>query len=172
MPSRRTFLVAGILGAAGLATAMWFRTSPSDRGSGRRTALGGDGEAILGAVAPVMLEGALPQAPAARREAIDETLDHLDRAIAGLPPRAREELGQLFALLSLPPTRLALARLTAPWSEASAESVHAFIERLRESRFALLRSAYDAFHQLIFAAWYASPRAWQAIGYDGPPRLF
>ena len=40
-----------------------------------------------------------------------------------------------------------------------------------DSRFALLRSAYAALHQLVFAAWYANPRAWAATGYGGPPSL-
>jgi len=26
-------------------------------------------------------------------------------------------------------------------------------------------------HQLVFAAWYADPRAWPATGYAGPPSL-
>ena len=43
--------------------------------------------------------------------------------------------------------------------------------RWRDSRFELLRSAYAALHQLVFAAWYANPRAWFATGYAGPPSL-
>jgi hypothetical protein len=39
------------------------------------------------------------------------------------------------------------------------------------SGFMLLRSAYDALHQLVFAAWYGNPRSWPAIGYAGPPVL-
>ena len=36
----------------------------------------------------------------------------------------------------------------------------------------LQRTAYDALHQIIFAAWYGNPRSWPAIGYAGPPELF
>jgi hypothetical protein len=171
MITRRTFLIAGVVGATGLIAAAWLRNRGSNGTGTSRAALGADGEAILAAVAPVVLDGALPPPGADRQSALDETLDGIDRAVAGLPPRARDELAQLFALLALPPTRLALSRLTTPWSEAPPERVRAFVERLRDSRFALLRSAYDALHQLIYASWYANPRAWPAIGYDGPPRI-
>ena len=49
--------------------------------------------------------------------------------------------------------------------------VDGFLARLRGSHIALLRAAYDALHQLVFAAWYGDPGAWNAIGYDGPPVL-
>jgi hypothetical protein len=39
------------------------------------------------------------------------------------------------------------------------------------SGFALLRSAYDALHQIVLAAWYGNPRSWPAIGYGGPPSV-
>jgi hypothetical protein len=61
--------------------------------------------------------------------------------------------------------------MTASWSEASPAAVDAFLSRLKDSRIALLRAAYDALHQLVFAAWYGQPRAWSAIGYDGPPTV-
>ena len=56
-----------------------------------------------------------------------------------------------------------------PWSDAGAAEVAAFLERWRAVGFTLLRSAYDALHQIIFAAWYGNPRSWPAIGYPGPP---
>jgi len=35
-------------------------------------------------------------------------------------------------------------------------------------RFALLRIAYHALHDLVLGAWYAQPSNWVAIGYPGP----
>jgi hypothetical protein len=32
-------------------------------------------------------------------------------------------------------------------------------------------AAYDALHDLTFAAWYGDARAWPAIGYPGPPHI-
>jgi len=82
MPSRRTFLIAGVVGAAGLATVAWWRRT-SVTGAGSRAALGADGEAILTAIVPVMLDGALPNASDERQRAIAETLDNLERAVTG-----------------------------------------------------------------------------------------
>jgi hypothetical protein len=117
----------------------------------------------------VLLDGALPAAGLERREAIDETVGNVARAIAGLPPAAQRELGELFALLGFGPARIALARVGPPWTEASPDEVGAFLDRWRMSGFALLRSAYDALHQIVLAAWYGNPRSWPAIGYGGPP---
>ncbi len=170
-PTRRTFIAAGILGAAALATAAWLRGPHAPPSGSPRLALDGDGEALLGAVIPVLLDGTLPEAPEQRRQAIAQTLTSIDVAIAGLPPAAQAELGELFALLALPPVRLALARVTVPWPQAAPGEVRGFLDRCRTSSWTLLRAAYGALHQLTFAAWYGNPRAWPAIGYDGPPRI-
>jgi hypothetical protein len=165
--SRRTFIFAGVLGAAALVATRWLpRASPtSDR---VLRALDADGEAIVTAILPLMLTGALPQAADDRAAAVHETVAAVDAAIAGLPPHAQRELQQLFTLLALAPARWSLARMTASWPEAPPAAVDAFLSRLKDSRIALLRAAYDALHQLMFAAWYGQPRAWSAIGYDGP----
>lgn len=169
--SRRTFIAAGTLGAIALATAAWIKGPHAPPSGVSRRTLDADAEALLGAVVPVLLAGALPEAPADRQRAIAETLSGIDIAIAGLPPSAQAELGQLFALLVLPPVRLALARVTAPWPEAAPDQVRRFLDRCRGSSWTLLRAAYDALHQLTYAAWYGNPHAWPGIGYDGPPPI-
>jgi hypothetical protein len=133
--------------------------------------LDADGEAIMRAIVPAMLAGALPLDHSRRRDAVQETVGNIDRAIAGLSPFQIREIGQLFTLLALAPVRWSLTRSTRSWDAATATDVDAFLSRLRTSRIALLRAAYDALHQLVFAAWYGNPRAWAAIGYDGPPVL-
>jgi hypothetical protein len=166
---RRTFLTLGIAGAATLAAAGWWaalRKRPDPL-----LALDDDAKSIVAAIVPAMLEGALPGAPRERDAAIAETVVNVDRAIQGLPPTSRAELGQLFALLALTPARRAFAGVGSPWQEASVAEVTAFLERWRDSGWALKRSAYDALHQLIFAAWYGNRRSWAGIGYPGPPRI-
>jgi len=74
-------------------------------------------------------------------------------------------------LLSLPPVRWALTRSARAWDDATPNEIAAFLDRLRDSKVGILRAAYDALHQLVFAAWYGNPRAWPAIGYAGPPVL-
>ncbi|HVO87153.1 MAG TPA: hypothetical protein VMV45_01315, partial [Casimicrobiaceae bacterium] len=137
----------------------------------QRNALDEDGEVVVAALIPIVLQGALPDDSAQRQAALVETLQGVDKAIAGLPPHAQTELARLFTLLALAPTRVALLHTTRGWQELDGDTVQAFLERLRTSNSHLLRSAYDAIHQLVLAAWYGNPRAWAGIGYDGPPAL-
>jgi hypothetical protein len=169
--SRRTFIAVGFVGAAALATAGWLKGPHAPPSGLRRQTLDADAEAILGAVVPVLLDGALPEVREARQRMIAETLTAIDIAIAGLPPATQAELSRLFALLALPPVRLGLARVTAPWPNAAPAEVRACLDRFRQSSWSLLRVAYDALHQLTFAAWYGNPQAWPAIGYPGPPSI-
>jgi hypothetical protein len=166
--SRRTFIFAGAFGLAALAAVRYW-----PRGSTQASlhSLDVDGEVIMRAIIPAMLAGALPHDPSQRHEAVRETVVNIDRAISGLSPLQIREIGQLFTLLALAPVRWSLTRSTRAWDEAAATDVDAFLARLRDSRIALLRAAYDALHQLVFAAWYGNPRAWGALGYDGPPVL-
>ncbi len=170
MVSRRTFIAAGVAGSAALGFAGWWRSR--SRPSGAR-ALARDSEtsAIVAAIVPAMLAGMLPADDARRTAAIADTTAAVHQAIDGLPPASQRELGQLFALLAFPPARIALAGLSSPWTAAKRDDVDAFLERWRTSRLRLLRSAYDALHQLVFGAWYGQTNAWPAIGYPGPPEL-
>ena len=175
MTTRRTFLVVGLAGGATLAAAYWLHRTreraPVTGANAALAALDPAAPAIIAAIVPVVLDGALPVDPADRRAAVTETVANVARAVSGLAPAAQKELAELFSLLSLPPTRVALAGMKAPWAEASPEAVAAFLERWRTSGWMLLRSAYDALHQIVFAAWYGNPRAWPSIGYPGPPIL-
>jgi hypothetical protein len=175
MPSRRTFLLAGIAGAAALAAAGWLRNgrnaAPVIVSAAGSLTLAPDAYAVITAVTPVLLDGALPSDPVAATAAARETVANVGVAIAGLPPAAQAELSQLFALLDFAPARIALAHLSSPWPEASPNDIAAFLENWRTSRFLLFQSAYAALHQLVFAAWYGNPASWPAIGYPGPPRL-
>jgi hypothetical protein len=175
MTTRRTFLIVGLAGGAALTAAYWLRRArvrdPVTGGHRALAALDPAAQAIVAAIAPVMLDGALPADPADRHAAVTETVANVARAVSGLAPSVQKEIGELFSLLGLPPTRVALAGVTTPWAEASPEAVAAFLERWRTSEWMLLRSAYDALHQLVLAAWYGNPRAWPSIGYPGPPVL-
>jgi hypothetical protein len=171
MISRRTFIVTGLFGAGVLATAHWLRSPHEPPGDTSLLMLDADAQAILGAMVPVLLAGALPDVPRERRIAIASTVRGIDAAVAGLSPSAQEELRQLFALLALPPARMAVARIATSWHQASPADVRACLDRFRDSSFTLLRSAYAALHQLTFAAWYGNPDAWPRIGYAGPPDL-
>ncbi len=169
--SRRRFLVAGAAGAAALALAGGYAWMRRRGAAATASALDPAALAIVGAIVPAMLAGALPAVPADRARAVAETVAGVDRAIAGLAPSAQGELGQLFSLLSIGVGRRAIAGVASPWDEAPLAEVEAFLVDWRDSAWSLKRTAYDALHQLIFAAWYANPRSWPAIGYPGPPML-
>jgi hypothetical protein len=169
--SRRTFIATGLVGAAALVTAGWLRGPHAPASGVTRRALDADGEALFAAVVPVLLDGALPAEAAARQAAIAQTINGVDTAITGLTPAARAELAQLVALLALPPVRLGVARVSASWNEADPAQVRRFLDRCRDSSVTLMRAAYDALHQLTYAAWYGNPESWPAIGYPGPPPL-
>lgn len=170
--TRRTLLKAGIAGGVALALARWMVTSytPRESPEASGSALDSSARTIIAAIVPVLLEGALPDADAGI-EAHAEVLAGVDRAVGGLPPGSRQELEQLFALLSFAPTRCLVAGVWASWPDASRESVAAFLRSWRDSRFPLLRSGYGALHQLILAAWYGNTRSWASLGYPGPPSL-
>jgi len=170
--SRRTLLKAGIAGGAALFFARWLYTTTSTPAIAdtRFVVLDARARAIVSAIVPVLLEGALPASPLADA-ARAEVVVNVDQAIAGLPPEARAQIEQLFALLAFGPSRCLVAGVWSTWPAASPASIAAFLASWRDSRFLLLRSAYAAMHQLITAAWYGSPRAWPAIGYPGPPSL-
>jgi hypothetical protein len=169
--SRRSLLKAGVAGAAALVMVRWLYTFDDPPASSATMAAPFDASArdIVAAIVPELLKGALPSADAA--EARADVVAGVERAIAGLPPATRKELDELFSLLSFAPTRCFVAGVWSPWPNASSESIAEFLGRWRDSRFALLRSAYGALHQLVLAAWYGNPRSWNAIGYAGPPSL-
>jgi hypothetical protein len=169
-PSRRRLIFTGAAGIAALALARVLQPDPA-RDATIARGLSADGKTIMGALVPALLDGALPARAPERQAAVAETVDAISAAVAGLPPLTRDELHALFALLAFAPLRIAVAGVDAAWDRAELDDARAFVERLRKSRIPQKRAAYDALHQLTLAAWYASPHAWPAIGYAGPPRL-
>jgi hypothetical protein len=171
MPTRRQFLRTGVVGGAALAAVgAWYWHAHRGAGAVPGPPLDAAGRGVVAALAPVLLAGALPPGEAGMA-AVRDVVAGVERAVAGLSAAAQKEVGQLFALLALAPTRLATAGLTSSWEHASPADIAAFLERWRHSRFGLLQSGYAALHDLVLGAWYATPESWEAIGYAGPPEL-
>jgi hypothetical protein len=171
--SRRQFLKVGAAGAAVLVLAHTLDRKamgqPASRGSLDLRVLNATTADLITALAPVLLAGALPDDSVARIVALNEVVEAMDRAVAGLSPAIQEEVQQLFSLLTFAPTRALLAGVWRPWPEASASEVTEFLEDWRNSRFALLQTGYLAIKQLMQACWYGNPLAWGKISYPGPP---
>ncbi len=125
---------------------------------------------VVAKIAAVMLDGAIPANDPERARAVAEAVAGFAIAVDGLPPQVQGEVQQLFALLTFAPTRRLIAGLP-PWNEATPAQIADFLTRWRFSGFQLLRSGYDALHQLVMAGWYGNDDAWPRIGYPGPPSV-
>ncbi len=155
LPTRRALLQTGAAGSLLLAL-------------GGCTSAGGH-RVLLRAIARTMLAGALP-AGARESSALDVAVRGVETAISGLPPAVQEEVEQLFGLLEFPLTRRFVAGV-GPWERVSTGDVANFLQRWRTSDARLLRSGYQALHQLVMAGWYGGDAAWARIGYPGPPKI-
>lgn len=149
--TRRKLLLGGLAAAGALAAgdAVYRFSTDDDR-------------VIVAAIAPVMIGADVPA---------QDVVRGFDVAVAGLPLAVQGEVHQLLGILRFPVTRALVAGIWHPWQNADRGEIAAFLERWRYSNVAQLRSAYDALHQLVLAAWYGNNVAWTAIGYAGPPHV-
>ena len=170
MITRRQLLVRGLAAGAVLAVAGLAYEFVPEGGPGdpryRFAFLDDEDRAIVAAIAPAMLEGAL-----SGDDAVMRVVRGTDAAIAGLPVAVRAQVRQLFGILRFPPARMLAAGIWRPWHEASQAQVAHFLQSWRYSPLVTLRGAYDALHQLVMAAWYGGDSSWPATGYPGPPSV-
>jgi hypothetical protein len=162
--TRRSFLKAGIFGALALAAAGGIYRMTRTPESPGRFVLDDKIRSALTAIIPAILDGAVrpgtPDVPAA--------IERTHAAILGLPLATQKEIQDLFALLTLGPTRRFLAGVPDDWPQAKKEDVTAFLQSWRQHRISMLQAAYQALHDLVTGPWYADDSTWQAIGYPGP----
>jgi hypothetical protein len=164
--SRRTFLKAGAVAALALAAGGGICRAMHPPVL-QRFVLDGEARNALHAIIPAILAGMLPDGP--RREAaVAAATEGVQQAILGLPLATQKEVQDLFGLLALAPARRVLTGISGSWAGASVPEVSRFLQEWRLHRVGLLRSAYQALHDLVLGAWYADPSSWAAIGYPGP----
>jgi hypothetical protein len=164
---RRSFLKAGTLAALVLAAGgglYRYSHPPVPKGF----ILDGEARAALHAVVPAMLTGVLPAEPGQRDQAIKATTERVNQTILGLPLATQQEIQDLFGLLALAPARRLLTGIPHGWLEAKDGEVSAWLQDWRTHRVALLRTAYQALHDLVLGSWYSDAVNWAAIGYPGP----
>ena len=65
----------------------------------------------------------------------------------------------------------AIAGSPRPFTRATPADQDARLEAWRRSRFALLRSGYQAIKRLAHASYYSSPEIYALVGYPGPPEV-
>jgi hypothetical protein len=165
--SRRSFLKAGALAALVLAAgggAYRLIHPPILKGF----VLDGEARGALHAIVPAILAGVLPTEPQARAQAIASSIERLNETILGLPLATQQEVQDLFGLLALGPARRLLTGIPHGWLDAKDTEVSAWLQDWRTHRLGLLRTAYQALHDLVLGSWYSDPANWAAIGYPGP----
>lgn len=165
--SRRSFLKAGALAALVLAAGggvYRYTHPPAPKGF----VIDGAARAALHAIVPAILAGMLPAEPTARTRAIQATTERVNQTILGLPLATQQEVQDLFGLLALAPARRLLTGIPHGWAEANDAEVSAWLQDWRIHRLALLRTAYQALHDLVLGSWYSDAANWAAIGYPGP----
>ncbi len=135
--------------------------------------------AILSAIAPVILEGALPEEKQERSAAIRDILRQIDVSIGTLPDLTQQDVQKLLSvldsgyLLSLTPR--ILTGVPGDWNDTTA--IQQFLDEWRFSdpdhwiTGNELRAGYLALFELTTSSWYSNPRTWKLTGYGGPPPL-
>jgi len=123
---------------------------------------------IFTSVARAVLEGNLPEAPAAMQQALAAHLQRVETAIAGLPPATRNELSDLLALLGTAPGRLALTGLAVAWRDTPTRQVQAALQTMRRSSSRTRQQVYQALRELTVAAYFSDASTWPDLGYPGP----
>jgi len=124
---------------------------------------------LLAALMPALLTPMLPQEGSLREQAITRTIHDMDTALYFMGPPNQAEFRQLFDLLHFTPTRLSVARVTSRWENVSEEQAEAFLQRWRDSGFAILNNAYLGLVQVTNAAWFGNPDHYAQMGYPGIP---
>jgi hypothetical protein len=165
--SRRSFLKAGALAALVLAAGggIYRATHPPVP---KGFVLDGEARAAMHAIVPAILAGVLPTEADARAQAVASVTARLNQTILGLPLATQQEVQDLFGLLALGPARRLLTGIPDGWAQAKDSEVNAWLQDWRTHRLALLRTAYQALHDLVLGSWYSDAANWAAIGYPGP----
>ena len=172
--NRRQFIQAGVVGGAALAAGgAWFGwrdRAPSDL---QRVQVKQQEriDRIIGAIAPVILLGTLPEDPQARAPALKRVSTDIGNVIAHFTPPVQKEVHELFGLLDIGIARRLLTGVSSDWSQADPAEISAFLDQWRHSRIEMLQSGYHALHDLVFGAWYASDATWAQLAYAGPPAI-
>ncbi|MBM3274415.1 MAG: twin-arginine translocation signal domain-containing protein [Candidatus Sericytochromatia bacterium] len=111
-------------------------------------------------VAGVMLPGGDGAPPAADLE----VSAHADKLIATLNPVLRDEFRQMLQLFENIPL---LALKLTPFSRQTENGALEYLWIWRNSSVSVQRQGFNALKRLAAGIYYADPRSWSAIGYEG-----
>ena len=94
-------------------------------------------------------------------EVVPEAVEEL---LSAMTPVDTQRVGSLLTLFDL----AALPRFGRPFSKLDDARRARYVGGWMRSRIALRRIVYRALRGLCMSAYYQDPRAWPALGYDGP----
>jgi hypothetical protein len=173
--SRRSFLKLGFVSTGVLASASMVSgltgcaAIPKTQTTSPLKLLRPKDVVILESLAPIVLADCIPENPQQRAVALKQLIESTDDFLFSSSPFNHHALAELFDLLYLPPTRIALAGVWNNWEDASASSKEHFLTSWRDSSFGLFRTGYTQITQLLAIAWYKNPAHWGNNIYPGPP---
>jgi hypothetical protein len=172
---RRRFLKRGLVGGgillcAGALPFAFRSTLRRWQPRGPLRLLSADEYAVFAAAAARLVpgDGAGPRWPAA--EALD-CAGKVDALMARVHPDIGADFRRLLRLFESSLFGAAIAGSPRPFTRATPADQDARLEAWRRSRFALLRSGYQAIKRLAHASYYSSPETYALVGYPGPPEV-
>ena len=160
-PDRRRFLAFGLAGGAvlflGALGARFFRVrSQIGPTEGFQVLRSGD-RAILAALTPAILKGAIPEGP----EALQRALKLTDSFLATQAAPTRADFYRLTGALSI----------FHSWDNWSTDDADSFLNSYRHSWIGTKNHIYYSLTQMVTIPWYGEPDTWKSIGYPGPPSV-
>jgi hypothetical protein len=94
-----------------------------------------------------------------------------DLAASCAPPDGQKELKQLVMLFENALAGLLLDGHLGSFTGLSPEGQDKVLLGWRDSNIAIRRTGYTALRKLTQAAYYANPKCWPQVGYNGPPQV-
>jgi len=122
---------------------------------------------LFSALAPAVVIDLVKLDDAERKARVGEVVRNIDATFSALGLASQQEVRKLLDLLAIAPLRYVLAGVSA-WNEASVETLHVFLARWRDSRFATLNAGGNLLVKIVAASYYVLPVSWPASGYSGP----
>ncbi len=95
-----------------------------------------------------------------------------DRVLARADPSARKDVKQLLRLVENGLANFLFGGRPQAFTALSPEAQDAVLSEWQASRLTVRRTGFQALRALVMASYYASPVAWAAVGYRGPPQGF
>jgi len=169
---RRRFLKRGLVGGGLLVCAgalpFAFRSTLRRSPRGPLRLLSADEYAVFAAAAARLAPGDGAGAKWPSAEALD-CAGKVDALMAQVHPDIGSDFRRLLRLFESGVLGALVAGSPRPFTRAPATDQDARLEAWRRSRFALLRSGYQAIKRLAHASYYSSPEIYALVGYPGPP---